>query len=164
MPRQRKRTKRRAKASESAGLELQSHTRSTISGLVQICAGIFLVLVLQGTAGRAGAVMQNIVTGFFGGYGMILPAFLIVSGLLHWFAPNTRLRAARSVGLFIAIVIDQSSWFEPLFQKLSGGIVDIMVARWLLYPLVLVLMANIQRHVTKENASKQPIVYRSRSY
>jgi S-DNA-T family DNA segregation ATPase FtsK/SpoIIIE len=100
MPKARKRTVKRAK---SARLELEPGTKSVISGIVQLCLGIILVLVLQQRAGVAGNTLRSVLTFFFGKYGMIFPAFLIFSGLFHWFAQNKRIETKRSLGLVLCL-------------------------------------------------------------
>ena len=59
-----------------------------------------------------------------------------------------------ALGLALAIAIDQASWFEGAIEMLSFGWLDISVARWLLYPALLVLGAYIQRYVRKEEKQR----------
>ncbi len=101
MPRHRKRTRRRTK--KSSGLALESHTRSAIWGVLEISFGILLFLSLSGRAGIAGNAVNASLTSFFGAWGPIFPVFLIVSGLIQWFAPDARLSAKRSVGLLLCL-------------------------------------------------------------
>ncbi len=120
MPKPRRKAKR-TKEAQSA-LELKSSTRSAVSGIIQICAGLVLLLALQGSAGRAGNVLQNIFTGLFGVYGLIFPAFLMISGILHWVAPNRRMQATRSVGLLISLfsflgLMHLSLPFDQILEK-----------------------------------------------
>ncbi len=100
MPKPRKRAKRRK--SDSAA-ELQSSTITAVSAIAQICMGVFLLLVLQGTAGRAGEVVQNLLTSFMGLYGVLIPVALIASGVLSWFFPSHSLRGLRAFGLTLAV-------------------------------------------------------------
>lgn len=82
---------------------MQSSTITAVSGIAQICMGVFLLLVLQGTAGRAGEVVQNMLTSFMGLYGALIPVALIVSGVLSWFFPSHSLRGLRALGLTLAV-------------------------------------------------------------
>ena len=84
-------------------MKLKSHTRSAIWGTVQICAGVLLFLALRDKAGIAGDAVNTSLTFFFGKWGMIFPVFLVISGLLHWFAPNTRIETKRSIGLALCL-------------------------------------------------------------
>ena len=59
-----------------------------------------------------------------------------------------------SVGLVIAILIDKSEWFADLVERLSVGMLDINVARWLLYPGVLLAMATAQKFIMKEQPKR----------
>src|SRR3990167_11413815 len=101
MPRQRRKTKQRTRS--STRLKLKSHTRSAIWGTLQICAGVLLFLALRDKAGIAGDAVNTSLTFFFGKWGMIFPVFLVISGLLHWFAPNTRIETKRSIGLALCL-------------------------------------------------------------
>ncbi len=104
MPHPRRKAKRSPKKRASApSLELKSSTWSAISGIAQISMGAVLFLVLNGTAGRAGEVIATAFTGFFGLYGMVIPAFLLISGLMHFLAQTKRLRTTRSIGLIVAL-------------------------------------------------------------
>ena len=101
MPRHRKRTRRRTK--KSSGLALESHTRSAIWGVLEISFGILLFLSLSGRAGiaKCGERLADVVLRRVGTH--IFPVFLIVSGLIQWFAPDARLSAKRSVGLLLCL-------------------------------------------------------------
>ena len=101
MPRQRRKTKQRTRS--STRVKLKSHTRSAIWGTLQICAGVLLFLALRDKAGIAGDAVNTSLTFFFGKWGMIFPVFLVISGLLHWFAPNTRIETKRSIGLALCL-------------------------------------------------------------
>ena len=98
-----RRKKARRAIAPPISLDLKSSTRSTISGIVQVCGGIIMMLVLGGSAGRAGDVMNNLITGLFGEYGMIVPGFLVLSGILHLLTYTQKLRTTRSVGLGLAL-------------------------------------------------------------
>lgn len=101
MPRARKKTKRKVK---DKGLELEAGTRSAISGIIQVSAGVLLILVLQQKAGMAGEGLQSFLRFFFGRYGMIFPAFLILSGVFHWIMPQKRMETKRSLGLGLSVL------------------------------------------------------------
>ncbi len=103
MPRARKKAKRRLKTKE-IGLELEPGTRSAISGIVQVTAGVLLVLVLQDRAGMAGTGLSSFLSFFFGRYGMIFPVFLILSGVFHWVMPLKRMELKRSFGLVLCVL------------------------------------------------------------
>jgi len=102
----RRRIARRKRIRRKAGpfLSLSPQTERQISGTVQICAGVLLFLVLWQNAGAAGATVQRVLTFFFGAWSVVFPAFLIVSGLLHWFTANTRFEVKRSVGLLLCFL------------------------------------------------------------
>ncbi len=103
MPRPRRNAKR-SSAKTGKGLDLQSSTRAAIGGTIQVCLGIFLFLVLKQQAGAVGNSLQAFLTFFFGKYGMVFPFFLILSGVLQWFMPSTRMGARRSFGLVLCFV------------------------------------------------------------
>lgn len=101
MPKARKKAKRKAKDN---GLDLAPGTRNAISGIIQICAGVLLILVLQQQAGMAGAALSQFLSFFFGRYGMIFPAFLILSGIFHWTVPDRKFELKRSIGLGMVVL------------------------------------------------------------
>ncbi|MEK7217949.1 MAG: DNA translocase FtsK [Patescibacteria group bacterium] len=102
MPRARRKVKRQVMNTE--GMELKSTTLAAISGLVQIVLGILLYLALQGSAGRAGEVIRQLLTFLFGSWGIIFPLFLVVSGMLRWVAPSRRVEFKRSIGLLLCLL------------------------------------------------------------
>ncbi len=104
MPRPRKKAKREAKLRRQAALELQSATRSYISGIIFIAAGVLLVLALQQNAGMAGDTIRSILTFFFGAYGMIFPIFLVAMGLVQFIAPDKQIEIKRSGGLVLCLL------------------------------------------------------------
>lgn len=61
-----------------------------------------------------------------------------------------------SIGWAVAVLIDRSEWFPGLIESLSWGMLDLSVARWLLYPAVLLAMASVQRFFAKESAPFVP--------
>jgi S-DNA-T family DNA segregation ATPase FtsK/SpoIIIE len=102
MPKARKKAKRKVK--KDNGLELEPGTRHAISGIVQIVAGVLLVLVLQQKAGMAGDALSQFLTFFFGQYGMIFPSFLILSGVFHWVMPSRKLEGKKTLGLALCVL------------------------------------------------------------
>jgi len=85
-------------------LDLDETTRRHIGGIVQVTAGILLLLVLQQKAGLVGDSLSRVLTFFFGSYGLIFPFFLIASGILHWFAAGNYFEMKRSVGLVLCVL------------------------------------------------------------
>jgi|TARA_Y100000310_G_scaffold126629_2_gene125547 S-DNA-T family DNA segregation ATPase FtsK/SpoIIIE len=75
-----------------------------ISGTGQITAGILLYLVLNQDAGMVGESMSTAMAFFFGAWSGIFPAFLIISGLLHWFTRDSHFEAKRSIGLVLCLL------------------------------------------------------------
>lgn len=51
-----------------------------------------------------GQTLQNVLTFFFGRWGLIFPAFLILSGLLHSFTQYRKLEVKRSIGLVLCLI------------------------------------------------------------
>jgi len=64
------------------------------------------------------------------------------------------------VGLIISIVIDRTEVFENLLESFSYEKLDLRIARWLLYPVVLVVLSFIQQFVAKarKKETKRPQV------
>ncbi|MDD4318788.1 MAG: DNA translocase FtsK 4TM domain-containing protein [Candidatus Peribacteraceae bacterium] len=127
MPKARRRVKRRA---SDDTLELKSSTWAAVSGIVQICLSILLLLALFGNAGRAGTVINAILTFLFGRWGVVFPVFLFASGILRWIAPDRRIETKRSVGLlfcllsFLGLMHLQAPFEEILARKdeLAGAV------------------------------------------
>ena len=103
MVRRRRRKYRRRRKKKNA-LNLAPEKQRRVSGTGQITAGILLYLVLHQDAGIVGDSMGTAMTFFFGAWSGIFPAFLIISGLLHWFARETRFETKRSVGLVLCLL------------------------------------------------------------
>jgi S-DNA-T family DNA segregation ATPase FtsK/SpoIIIE len=100
----RRRRKYRRRRKKKNSLNLAPETQRLISGTGQITAGILLYLVLHQDAGIVGESVSTGMKFFFGAWSGIFPAFLIVSGLLHWFASDTRFETKRSVGLVLCLL------------------------------------------------------------
>ncbi len=83
---------------------LRDSTRSAISGIVQVCAAVLLFLALQEQAGVVGDGVQNILKFFFGKYGMIFPAFLLLSGFMQLAAWSKKIETKRSAGLLLCLL------------------------------------------------------------
>ncbi len=139
MPKARKKTRRRAK--KDNGLEFEPGTRSAISGIIQISAGVLLILVLQQKAGLAGNGLQQFLTFFFGKYGMIFPTFLILSGVFHWVMRQKKLETKRSLGLVLCVlaflgVMHLGAPLEdigPRREELAGAVGFMMSVPFLLF-------------------------------
>lgn len=101
MPRPRKKAKR-GHVLVKPGIELQSQTRSLITGIIQIALGISLLIALRGGAGKAGGMLQSLLIQLVGIYGLVIPVVFILSGLFYCFAPSKRIRVTRSFGLVLA--------------------------------------------------------------
>ncbi|MAE68251.1 MAG: DNA translocase FtsK [Candidatus Peribacteraceae bacterium] len=103
MVRRRRRKYRRRRKKKNA-LNLAPETQRMISGTGQITAGILLYLVLNQDAGMVGESMSTAMAFFFGAWSGIFPAFLIISGLLHWFTRDSHFEAKRSIGLVLCLL------------------------------------------------------------
>lgn len=139
MPKARRKARRRIKKDNR--LSLEPGTRSAISGIIQIGAGVLLILVLQQKAGLAGDALRTFLTFFFGGYGLIFPAFLILSGAFHAVFANGKMEAKRSLGLvlcalaFLGLMHIRAPLEEigPLREELAGAIGFMMSLPFLLF-------------------------------
>src|ERR1043165_8080181 len=105
MPRPRKKAKRQANAAHAQEvMVLKDTTWSAIWSIVKMSAGVLLFLVLQRQEGMAGNILRDVLTVFFGKWGLIFPLFLVISGLLHWISPRARLEMKRSTGLVLCLL------------------------------------------------------------
>ena len=84
--------------------ELHPQTRRQISGVIQIALGVLLLLSLQGDAGVAGQRLNAAITALVGAWGVLLPIFLITSGVFQWFGDTKRLHLKRSIGLVLCFL------------------------------------------------------------
>ena len=96
--------KRRVRIVRQRKSGLSEQTRRQISGIVQLCAGVLLFLVLQNQAGIAGASVQKLLAFFFGRYGMVFPILLIISGGLSAFGKERKIELKRSIGLVVCLL------------------------------------------------------------
>lgn len=103
MPRKRKKATVRSRAA-APRLELQESTRRQIGGIMQIVAGILLFLSLRNEAGALGERVQQAVTFLVGAWGMLLPAALVLSGVLQWLAMGSKMELKRTVGLAVCLL------------------------------------------------------------
>lgn len=139
MPKARRKTRRKAKKDNR--LALEPGTRNAISGVVQIGAGVLLILVLQQRAGLAGSALQTFLTFFFGSYGLIFPAFLILSGTFHAMFSSKSMETKRSLGLALCVLaflglMHISSPLEeigPRREELAGAIGFMMSLPFLVF-------------------------------
>ena len=130
MPRKKRKKKAsRAKAEESAVIELSAESKRMISGIMQISGAILLFLVLQDNAGTLGERIHEVLRFFFGRWGMLFPFFLLGSGILHTFGAG-KLELKRSVGLVVCLLcflglMHMSAPLEdigPRQEELAGAI------------------------------------------
>lgn len=84
--------------------ELPEGTRRSISGVLQITAGVLLFLALRDDAGMLGSYAHASLVFFFGKWGAIFPLFLFGSGLLHLFTSGSRMEMKRSLGLVMMLL------------------------------------------------------------
>lgn len=96
--------KRTARRKKTPAIQLQDSTRSSISGIIQVCLSVLLFLALQKQAGVVGNAVQEILTFFFGKYGMIFPFFLLLSGLMQLAAWSKKIETKRSAGLLLCLL------------------------------------------------------------
>lgn len=99
MSRKRKKAARRTRGQR----DLHVTTKRTISGIVQIAAGILLALALWNEAGIVGDRISAILRFFFGAWGLIFPVFLVASGMFHAFGSG-RIEVKRSTGLVLSLL------------------------------------------------------------
>jgi DNA segregation ATPase FtsK/SpoIIIE, S-DNA-T family len=84
--------------------DLNPQTRRQISGVIQVCAGVLLLLVLRNEAGALGGSLSNILVFFFGAWSLIFPLMLIASGVFSWAASESRIEIKRSAGLLLGLI------------------------------------------------------------
>ena len=106
MPHKRRKltTHRRTTHRSEPLIDLSQGTKRIISGLLQICAGILLFLVIKQEAGVVGDALNKVLTFFFGSWGAVFPVFLIASGMLHLFSIETGFEVKRSIGLVLCLL------------------------------------------------------------
>ncbi len=127
MPRPRRKAKRKA---TSEKLDLKSETKSAIIGILQISIGILFILALRGNAGNVGDSLNAFLRFLAGTWGVLIPLFLIGSGILHWVAPDKTIEARRSIGLLLCFLsflglIHIGAPFSEIFSRrdeLAGAI------------------------------------------
>lgn len=112
MPRKRKTTRtvrkkpvRRSSPRKRAARapSLQESTRRQISGIVQICAAIFLLLVFKEQAGVIGTSIYAALAFLFGTWTMLFPIILFISGTFYLTAQDSGIELKRTTGVVIAL-------------------------------------------------------------
>ena len=69
-----------------------------------MCLGVLLLLVLQDKAGPIGGAVQNGLVFLFGKWGIVFPAFLLLSGIFHCFASTGSIELKRTTGLTLCFL------------------------------------------------------------
>ena len=129
MPRKKSRKRGRRRKKQGA-LDLSDATKRQISGVVQICVGVLLLLVLKNQAGYVGEMLNTGLTFFFGSWGIVFPVFLFASGALQCFTGPAEFELKRSVGLLLCLLatlgiahigapVDQVG---PMRNELAGAV------------------------------------------
>ena len=97
---------------------------------------------------------------------LLLPVGLISMGIWAVVKPYLGVRGSEAAkpylvqGLYclfafgLAVLIDQTTWFEETINAYSFSWFNISIARWLLYPGVLVGLAYIQKYWRKEDKNR----------
>jgi len=108
MPRKnRKKTSRRRASRRTRtgkGFNLKDSTQRQISGIAQIALGVLLILVLRGQAGPVGEALNRALVFFFGSWGIVFPAFLLLSGILHCLAATSAIELKRGSWLILGFL------------------------------------------------------------
>lgn len=107
MPKHRRKLKRpsaRKTRRHSPGLELSPAARRQVAGTFQIALGVLVLLALLNRAGSAGGAVNTVLVFFFGTWGFIFPAVLLVAGALHWLTAEDHFKVKRSAGLALCLV------------------------------------------------------------
>lgn len=136
--RKRTTTTRRRKTTAPA---LQDSTRRQISGITQICAAIFLLLVFNQQAGAIGNGINAALTFLFGTWTMLFPILLFISGIFYISAQDNGVELKRTTGIVIALFafLGLAHLGAPLeqmgteFQEFAGAIGFLMS-----FPFILV--------------------------
>lgn len=110
-------------------------TRRQISGFVQMALAVIFFLVIEGQAGIAGEAVNELITFFFGGAGILLPLAFGISGLFLIFRKDGRLELRSSFGLTLCLVailglIHIQAPFAEIGARRSdlGGAIGFMVS------------------------------------
>ena len=82
---------------------LDPDTRRVISGVLQVSLGALLFLSLRNEGGMLGTSLARIMQLLFGTWGIVVPFFLLGSGILALFAGGSSIQVKRSAGLVIAL-------------------------------------------------------------
>lgn len=76
----------------------------SVSGILQIAAGILLFLILREQGGVLGHSVARMLTFFFGKWSMVFSLFLFVSGMIRLGSPSATIESRRSLGLTICLL------------------------------------------------------------
>ena len=95
---------RRRTTAKAKNLKLKESTHRQISGIGQIGLGVLLILVLRNEAGIVGQGLDTAMSFMFGAWSMLFPVFLLVSGVLHCLAVNTKMELKQSTGLLLCFL------------------------------------------------------------
>ncbi|MBI3336058.1 DNA translocase FtsK [Candidatus Peregrinibacteria bacterium] len=76
----------------------------SVSGILQIAAGILLFLILREQGGILGHSFAYVLTFLFGKWSIVFPLFLGISGIIRLASPSTTLESRRSLGLTICLL------------------------------------------------------------
>lgn len=136
-----KRRKTTTRRRKSTAPVLQDSTRRQISGIAQICAAIFLLLVFNQEAGAIGASINAALTFLFGTWTMLFPVLLFISGIFYITAQDNGVELKRTTGIVITLFafLGLAHLGAPLeqmgteFQKFAGAIGFLMS-----FPFILV--------------------------
>lgn len=102
MPKLKRKTSRKRKSEPL--FDLKESTRRQVSAIVQVSLGIVVYLALQNKAGMLGRAMESILTFFMGAWGMLFPAFLVLSGAILFIKEKLELEKTRSYGLLLCLI------------------------------------------------------------
>lgn len=138
--------RKKSSRTTSGQRELHPHTRRLISGTLQLCIGIVLLLALRDEAGLIGERIHGLLQTLVGGYGFLLPLGFIISGAFRLFDDGKRLLVKRSVGLVLSLLAllglaHLSLPFDRIWtdRTLSGGNLGFLVS----FPFVALLSPSV---------------------
>lgn len=138
--------RKKSSRTTSGQRELHPHTRRLISGTLQLCIGIVLLLALRDEAGLIGERIHGLLQTLVGGYGFLLPLGFIISGAFRLFDDGKRLLVKRSVGLVLSLLAllglaHLSLPFDRIWtdRTLAGGNLGFLVS----FPFVALLSPSV---------------------
>ncbi len=103
MPKVRRKTKVKRRKADST-LELQDHTRRQVTAVIQIALGAILLLSLTNKAGVLGTSISQGIIFMLGSWGLLLPAFFILSGVFRLLAKTPNIEYKRQFGLILLLI------------------------------------------------------------